>query len=248
MIYPKMIIFDYGNTLLYEPTFDTLRGEEAVFEHVTVSKKGITAAQADAFAQELYAKIGLARGLGLELHELQYQKLLYESLGIELSITYQEAERIFWDNAFGCAVMPGAEKMIDYVNSSGIRSAVISNIGFSGQALTERLTRHLPGNRFEFVIASSEYGLRKPDPLLFTLALTKAGLKPKDVWFCGDNIKADVEGSAGAGIFPVWYEEKSVDNPWIRENEGLEPNCEHLHIHRWEQLIETLDKLKAAPS
>jgi len=30
---PKMIIFDYGHTLLYEPDFDFVRGEKEVYKH-----------------------------------------------------------------------------------------------------------------------------------------------------------------------------------------------------------------------
>ena len=30
---PKMIIFDYGHTLLCEPGFDFLRGEQSLFEY-----------------------------------------------------------------------------------------------------------------------------------------------------------------------------------------------------------------------
>jgi len=31
---PKMILFDYGGTLLCEPEWDMLRGEKALFEHI----------------------------------------------------------------------------------------------------------------------------------------------------------------------------------------------------------------------
>lgn len=67
----------------------------------------------------------------------------------------------------------------------------------------------MPDSRFEFVIASSEYMVRKPNPRIFRLALQKAGLSPDRVWFCGDNVRADVEGAHAAGLFPVWYEGES---------------------------------------
>lgn len=65
----------------------------------------------------------------------------------------------------------------------------------------------------------------------------------KDVWFCGDNIKADIEGSAAVGIFPVWYEDKQMENPWRDRDKGFVPNCEHLHIHDWMELIVVLEGL-----
>ena len=36
---PKIILFDYGHTLFYEPGFNFLRGEEALFEYVVSIKK-----------------------------------------------------------------------------------------------------------------------------------------------------------------------------------------------------------------
>ena len=34
---PKMILFDYGGTLLCEPEWDMLRGERAIFEHIVAN-------------------------------------------------------------------------------------------------------------------------------------------------------------------------------------------------------------------
>ncbi|NLB40786.1 MAG: HAD family hydrolase, partial [Clostridiales bacterium] len=182
---PKMILFDYGHTLLYEPDFDSLRGEEALFKHVKSNKNNLLPSQVNDFAQELFAEIGTVREVNLEIHERQFQRFLYEYLEIELSISLSEAERVFWDNTSAGAIMPNADKIIDYINYNDIRSGVISNIGWLGSALTERINRLLPRNKFEFVIASSEYMFRKPNPMLFELALKKAGLPSEDVWFCG---------------------------------------------------------------
>jgi len=76
--------------------------------------------------------------------------------------------------------------------------------------------------------------------MLFELALKKAGLNAEDVWFCGDNIEADIEGSAAVGIFPVWYEDDTLENPWYSKGKGAVPNCDHLHVHDWLELIEVL--------
>lgn len=243
---PKMILFDYGHTLLYEPGFDTLRGEEALFKYIISNKNNLTPKQANDFSQALFAEIGLVRETGLEMHERQFQRFLYEYLEIELSVSLPEAEKIFWDNTSAGAIMPNADRIIDYINANGIRSGVISNIGWSGTALEERLNRLLPRNTFEFVIASSEYMFRKPNVMLFELALKKAGLSCGDVWFCGDNIKADIEGSASAGIFPVWYEDETVENPWRGQYNQTLPECEHLHIHDWTELIDVLEESDAS--
>jgi len=237
---PKMIIFDYGHTLLCEPGFDFLRGQEALFPYIVKNKYNSTPEQISKIAGELFEKISAARKVGLELHERQFQNFLFDYLGIELSILLSEAEEILWDNISPGAVMPNVEIMIEYINANDIRSGVISNIGWSGTALTKRINRLLPQNKFEFIIASSEYMFRKPNVLLFELALRKAGLDACDVWYCGDKIKYDVEGSSAAGIFPVWYEDLTMENPWRDDDAGIVPQCDHLHIHDWLELIEIL--------
>lgn len=96
-----------------------------------------------------------------------------------------EQETVFWDAASAGEAMPGAAEMLACIKAKGIRSAVVSNILWSGEALRKRLDRLLPGNSFEFILASSDYMLRKPQPMLFELALRKAGLTAGEVWFCG---------------------------------------------------------------
>ena len=39
---PDMILFDYGHTLLYEPEFDFLKGEKAVFEYIKENPLKVT--------------------------------------------------------------------------------------------------------------------------------------------------------------------------------------------------------------
>lgn len=92
---PKLILFDYGNTLLSEPGYDTLRGEEALFKYIKSNPRGVTPRAANDFAQEIFGEIRKARKLGFELHETQYLKLLYESLDIEFTIPYDEVEEVF---------------------------------------------------------------------------------------------------------------------------------------------------------
>ena len=241
---PKMILFDYGHTLLYEPEYNSLRGEKALFKYIKSNKNNLTPEQVNDFSQDLFEKIGTVRKMGLELHEWQFQKFLYEYLEIELSISLPEAEKVFWDNMSAGAIMPYADKVIDYINTKGIRSGVISNLGFSGAALSDRINRLLPNNKFEFIIASSEYMFRKPNPMLFELALKKSGLKAEEVWFCGDNIKADVNGSADVGIFPVWYEDLTCENPWRNESKDIKPDCKHLYVQDWLEFIGVLEELK----
>lgn len=241
---PRMILFDYANTLLYEPEADYVRGEKAVFAHVVSNPHGVTPEEAAKLGTELFIAARPCRHSGWELHEHQQLRLKYDLLGLTFDLPLSEIEKLLWTAACPGAVMPGAQEMLAGLRQRGIRTGVISNLGFTGEALADRLRRLLPKHEFEFVIASSDYGMRKPDPLIFRAALAKAGLTAEEAWFCGDQIAADIHGAQGAGIFPVWYEEQSIPNSFAHKNSSLSVSGEHLHLHHWDELLPALDRIR----
>ncbi len=237
---PAMILFDYGDTLCREPDPDFLRGERAVFAHVIGNPRHITPEEATSFSNEQFLSALPCRRSGWELHEHQLMRLKYELLGLTFDLPLADIEALRWTAASPGEPMPGAADMLRALRQRGIRTGVISNLGWSGDALTDRLQRLLPEHRFEFVLASSEYGIRKPNPLIFRLALAKAGLSPEEVWFCGDQIEADVLGAQAAGIFPVWYDCDTIPTPFTAKNAGMTITGDHLHIHHWKELLAAL--------
>lgn len=240
-----MIIFDYGGTLLYEPDFDWLRGEKEVFKHVIKNPMNKTPEDIYNLNEKIFGDSQASRNEGFELHHRQMLQLKYEYFNIELDISYEEAEWILWNTlspATSKCNMPNVVKMLEYLKSKGIRSGVISNMGWTGAALKKRINTILPDNEFEFIIASSEYCYRKPNPILFKLALTKGGLSPDKVWFCGDTFNADIKGAYQTGIFPVYYQGKIEGGP-KRKPLIQKPDFEFLQINDWNELIEKLEKL-----
>ena len=55
---PKMIIFDYGQTLVNEKSFDGLKGTRAVLREATRNLNNISAEEIQAMANKLYEEIG----------------------------------------------------------------------------------------------------------------------------------------------------------------------------------------------
>lgn len=240
---PKMLLFDYGGTLLYETKFDFSKGEQAVFQHIKWNPRNITLEQARALGNELFGDVGQCRKMGYEVHEWQLLRCKYESLGIAFDISLEEVETLLWDNASVGGKMPYISELLEFLYKSGIRTGVISNICWSGNALSRKIQRFLPENHFEFILASSEYAVRKPNPILFQVALNKAGLAPEEVWYCGDRMKPDVCGAHRAGIFPVFYEgELPEDTEQVSREPVGEVDFPYLHIRDWRELISILEK------
>lgn len=240
---PEMIIFDYGHTLLYEPDWNSVRGNAELLKCATKNPNNCTIDDVVKGAELIFGQnVENVRKIGYDISGQIANRALYDYLGIEFSLTPLEMETVFWNGASMGAIMPDADKMLDYLNEKGIRTAVISNLLWSSEALTERLNRLLPNNRFEFVMTSSDYFVRKPNRILFDIALQKARLRADEIWYCGDNPKADVEGSSQVGIYSVLYD-NNTDKEYKNSSSDITLQCEYLHIHEWKELIDVLERL-----
>lgn len=238
---PEMIIFDFGNTLVCEPDYNSLRGTQAVMQYVLENTRGLTAEEVNQVAVQLFRRIrNHTRETQVEIHYHQFITMLYEHLGIQLSLAPQDCERVYWDHAAPGKLMPNITELLAYIRTRGIRTGVISNITFSGESLRYRLEQLLPEHRFEFILASSEYVFRKPSPVIFETAQMKAGLPNSRIWYCGDNVRTDIQGASDAGLFPVWYK-NGMELSYNGEPIGKAPDCPHLLITNWLQLIEVLE-------
>jgi len=236
---PEMILFDYGHTLGYSKCYSDLRGAKAMMPHITKNPDDLSAEQIADFRERMFEKTAAARNAGFEIHEWQILRLSLEYLGLETDLDEKDYELMFWKAASEGAAVDGIGKFLDFLKENKIRTGVVSNIGWSGRSLTQRINEFIPQNDFEFIIASSEYGIRKPDKMIFDLALKKAGLTPEKVWYCGDSIEFDIIGAHNAGLFPVLY-----DDPMFRTDGEKElPDFEYLHISAWEELRRIIEEM-----
>lgn len=230
---PDMIMFDYHNTLVAEPDWSAESGNKALMKYITRNPRGCTFEDIIAQYHAVFSEISrVRRSLGYEISGVAGSKLVYEGLGIGLSLTDSELEQVFWNAASRVKVLPFASEMLKYLRSAGIRTAVISNNAWSGRALKARLDRLLPENVFEFHISSCDYMVRKPDRRLFEAALSKAGLSADRVWYCGDVFEKDVVGAHGSGIFPVLY-----------GGGKHAADFDYLKINGWRELVSLLKNL-----
>jgi FMN phosphatase YigB (HAD superfamily) len=87
--------------------------------------------------------------------------------------------------------IPGARATLSDLHQKGIRLGIISN---TGNLLRPKILEMLPADfdiqMFEqmLVIFSSEAGVEKPDPQIFSLALSKAGIEATNCLFCTEDL------------------------------------------------------------
>ena len=243
MHFPKMVLFDYGGTLCETTSTEhwIIDGFSALMAHAAENPHGYSAEDVMKAADDIDVGFRELSQSGYELSIRLRQKLLFEPLGIRLSLTPLEAECVFWNGYLIHHLKDGVPAMIEYLNGAGIRTGIISNNGYSGEALKELFDRLLPQNRFETVLSSADYFYKKPHRTMFDAAVALSGLSPAEIWYCGDSVGADCIGSGTVGMFPVLYDQNGDETAdSVREKCGKE--C--LVIHHWDDLVTTLQKIR----
>lgn len=237
---PKMILFDYGQTLIAEQKFDGVKGTREILKYATQNKYKLSAEEVQAEAEKINAELGrfdpLTRHLcQVEVPNYMFTAYLYESLGIEVSLSPKELDKVFWDAASPGKPTDGIEDFLQFLHGNEIRTGVISNISYDGKVVENRINELLPNNHFEFIMATSDYIFRKPNKRIFDLALEKAELYAEDVWYIGDQYECDIVGAKNAGIFPIWYIE-AIDLPYEEKGDVL-------MVRSWKEVEQALGGL-----
>jgi putative hydrolase of the HAD superfamily len=77
---------------------------------------------------------------------------------------------------------------------------------------------------FKTITTSEEVGLKKPNPVIFETALTKASVKPKNSIMIGDSFEADILGAENAEMHTLFfnYRNEIVAEKYAAINELLE--------------------------
>ncbi len=91
------------------------------------------------------------------------------------------------------------------LRNAGVRTAIVSNAPWgSPPELWRRELRRLGlSDAVDAVVLCGDVGWRKPAPDVFRHALRKLGCEPAECMFVGDDIRWDIEGSAGVGMRPM---------------------------------------------
>lgn len=115
-----------------------------------------------------------------------------QELAHELSLLYRRSKgrRVNAQN--------GKEVVIELYNR-GYILGIISNV-ITTDEIPEWLEEDGLASYFKSVVLSSVFGRRKPHPSIYLEAARRAGVKPANCAYVGDNFSRDVEGTRKAGF------------------------------------------------
>lgn len=215
---PKMILFDAGRTLLDYTSIDTLKGVKAIFPYITYNPQSLSAEDIDRGTNDIFSHFDKIRDQHYELSEQTILRLCYNLMGLEFSIPLNEIEQLIWIAYSDKVPTIHVGEVLDQITQMGIETAVVSNLNFSGDLLSKTLQTLFPNHQFQFVIVSSDYGIRKPHPYLFQAGIAKSGFEPQEIWYVGDQLVADAEGSCNVGMVPILFQHSNNHYSYLPED------------------------------
>jgi HAD superfamily hydrolase (TIGR01509 family) len=206
----RAVLFDAGNTLL---TIDypllraqiTARGHDvslaAVMRAERLARMRLDHEQAAPATRE-------RRGRG------RYLRYLLDALDVtdEADVAAIAAWRRAYNLPVGLCHRPDVEatEALRRLRTAGITTGVISNSNGSVEMALERAGLR---SSLDFVIDSTVAGVAKPDPRVFELGLSAAGVRAGETLYVGDSYFVDVRGARAVGMDAVLFDPGEVWGP-----------------------------------
>jgi len=204
------IFFDLGNTLIYFSGNWKEVIEGAARELVKVLLINKYELDPSRFAAEFidrlqryylerdinYKEISTVKLLQDLLFDSGYPKVPMQDINIAVETFYRITEQ-YWE--------PEKETipLLKALKENNITLAIISNA--SNIPNVNRLIKKANiKDYFEKVFISAAYGIRKPHPQIFQIALDAFELTPQKCLMVGDTISADIYGSNQIGMRNIW--------------------------------------------
>ena len=230
---PDAILFDLWGTLILSDGFDPGKGNAALLA-LADNPRGIALEQVQELGNRVVSDLELREERSsIEFTWQELQRILTDSFGLRFRRSLEELEWAFWCAAMEIRLTEGVREMLAGLERRGIRRGVVSNSSFTGATLERELERLRIRDAFEFVISSADYGVRKPDTIIFEVALRRMGIDAGKAWFAGDNVGYDIIGASDAGLFAVAY---NASGP------VPERITDYRAIAHWSELAELLDR------
>jgi len=138
--------------------------------------------------------------------ELRYQRLkfVFDTMGYPVSdeLIYRLSEEYINHLSSFNTLFPNAIEVLNYLQPK-YKLHIITN-GF--QEVQEKKLRNSGiYGYFDQIIDSEMAGVKKPNPIIFNLALNRAGVQPEKSLMIGDSLEADIIGAKSLGFHTIHF-------------------------------------------
>ncbi len=145
---------------------------------------------------------------------------VFAELGLEESLGARAAYACYAQYFDPLHLIEGVTATLEHL-MQGYRLGIITN---GHEAVQQGKLEYFDLGRYiRWVVISESVGLPKPDPRIFSHALSLAGVEHNEAVFVGDRLDIDVGGAKAAGMRTVWF------NHWGGNLDGDSPSAGRRH-------------------
>ncbi len=211
-----ILIFDYFETLLNSRSMDFNRGLRVFWEKYYRNRCQYE--ELKAYGEEMFDEMLLWHKKGLEFPFVKEELPMYaKKFGgdvVKISVT-EEADFLMNCNDF--EVEQGTRELLELCSRKNIPMYVLSNSGFTADALMQILERFGIGKYFKNLWSSADFGKIKPSREFFELAVKTAlednpGEARENILYVGDTYDSDIIGAHNAGIKCAWINKQGRED------------------------------------
>jgi putative hydrolase of the HAD superfamily len=236
---PRGLLFDYGGTLVEEVSVDLNAGTSWMLEHASERPAHVTLEHVLTRARIVSTDVaGLRDRVHIEMAWPTLTRLIHDFFGIRFDAPWSELELGFWAASVQTRAMPGACEALEECHRAGLPMAVVSNTSFGEHVIRYELAKYGLTDHLAFVMVSSDYSVRKPNPLLLDVAASRLGVPARDIWFVGDRLDTDVAGAKAAAMTAVWFNRAGERDPAATAD---------LSVSSWDAFVRQLLASGSAP-
>lgn len=205
----RAVLFDAGHTLLRaHPSVGEIYAREAEALGASVDADALGATFSKVFGENESALA--ANSMGVPASDAQdaamWRSIVHkvharvpELRGLDPEAWYRRLYESF-GRADHWRLYPDVEETLKGLRSRGLTLGIISNWSTRLRSIARETGLEA---LVDFIVVSSEVGVRKPDPRIFQFALERAGAAPSEVVYVGDQVEDDVRGAQRVGIRPI---------------------------------------------
>ena len=228
------LLMDIDNTLL---DFDAAEHKALMetLEHFELPQ--------DAETEALYLKINTELWDALDRGEIKKDKLLVERFArflkvLDVQQNPSQMNRYYLGQlATHADTIPGASEALEELAEVATLAAVSNGVE---RVQVGRMEESGLGKYMDDMFISEKMGVTKPSRRFFDVALRTLGIENRaKVLVVGDNLRADIEGGAAAGLATCWF------NPRGLENDGrVQPTYTISSLQELYQIVMEEDELE----
>ena len=206
----KVILFDFGSTLIYSkdpwpPIYEQAdRALVQVFQHAGIpfEIKAFTD-EFETFLDCYYAERGtspIEKTTLSALQELLQKKGFQDIPGSLLRLALDAMYSVTQQNWY---LETDTIPTLKTLRELGYRLGMVSNTS-DDENVQQLVDRWKLRPFFESIVTSAGCGFRKPDGRIFRIALDHFKLPPVQIAMVGDSLEADILGANQLGIYSIW--------------------------------------------